>query len=177
MKNCSEAVWNSPESAPIRPHIPFDLKDATLDEMMDSSKPTPEEIAAIKAVHPQLVACRNTFLDKVNTTTSTIAAVFVENWNARDSLLIQLLQHEITWGKYITDGRTLATEEKKKILAEAQRIDANLQHSHEADMAQRQVAAKAMTDYLQTQEMINAINRPVTTNCTGFGNSVNCVSR
>jgi hypothetical protein len=176
-KTCEDAVWNSPEYAPLQRHSPLNLRDATIDQMMDSSKATPEEIAAIKAPHPQIVACRNTFLDRINLTTPTISTIFVENWDARDSYLIDLLQLKITWGKLLTESKTRAAEEHKKVLAEGKNIDANLQQSHEAELARRQTAAKAMTDYLQTQEMIDAMNRPVITNCSGFGNSVNCVSR
>jgi hypothetical protein len=41
-------------------------------------------------------------------------------------------------------------------------------------------AANALGEYsrtLQTQQMINAMQRPVTTNCTALGNNVNCVSQ
>jgi hypothetical protein len=150
LKRCADAVWNSPENTPLHSHIPLNLRDATIDQMMDSSTPTPEEIDALKATHPQVVACRNTFLDRINITTPTLASIFVENWDTRDTYLLQLIQKKISWGKYITESKALTAEEYKKFLAEAKHIDANLEQSHEAELARRQAAAKAMTDYLQT---------------------------
>ena len=44
-------------------------------------------------------------------------------------------------------------------------------------MARRQAAANAMTQYFQTQQMIDNMNRPVVTNCNQMGTMVNCVTR
>jgi len=57
--------------------------------------------------------------------------------------------------------------------AEAQQITAGLEQQHEAELARRQAALDAMARAAQTQQLINAANRPVMThlgtmtNCTG----------
>ena len=62
-------------------------------------------------------------------------------------------------------------------------MTAELQQEHQAEMAQRQAAASAFAqaahDFAEQQnqqQMINAINPPRTTNCSGFGYSVSCTS-
>ena len=62
--------------------------------------------------------------------------------------------------------------------AESQRIVAGLEQSHQAELARRQAAAQAIAQWAQTQQAINAMNRPVTTNCMNLGSGmVNCVSQ
>jgi phage terminase Nu1 subunit (DNA packaging protein) len=62
--------------------------------------------------------------------------------------------------------------------AEERRIVSGLERSHEAELARRQAAAQAIAQWAQTQQVINAMNRPVTTNCTNLGSGiVNCVSQ
>jgi hypothetical protein len=73
--------------------------------------------------------------------------------------------------------RDLSAETQASLLAADARVVVGLQQEHDAEMARRQRAAEALAAWAQTQEMINAANRPVITNCSGFGNMVNCVSR
>jgi hypothetical protein len=61
--------------------------------------------------------------------------------------------------------------------AEGQRITAGLERQHENELARRQAAVNALARWSQTQQMIDAANRPVITNCTRFGDSTNCLSR
>ena len=59
----------------------------------------------------------------------------------------------------------------------AQIIFAGLERQHESELARRQAALDAMARWAQTQQVINAINRPVITNCTRAGNFTNCMSQ
>jgi hypothetical protein len=72
--------------------------------------------------------------------------------------------------------RDRTAETQAAILAEDRRVVSELKQDHQAELAQRQRAAEAMAAWAQTQEMINAANRPVITNCNAFGNSVNCIT-
>jgi hypothetical protein len=64
----------------------------------------------------------------------------------------------------------------KEATIAGQNIQNNLQQSHQAEIAQRQAAANSMMQYYQTQQIINNMNRPINTTCTGFGNMVNCTT-
>jgi hypothetical protein len=175
-KNCTSTVYNSPEASPYREHI-SDPRNVTLDQMMDSSKATSEQIAAIKATYPKIAECRNALFTKLSTATPTIAVVFADAWQQSDAALIELIQQKTTWGKYVSTSRDIEMAWLKQLTEETQKILSGLQRSYENELAQRQAAINAMMQYLQTQEMINAMNKPVITNCSGFGNSVNCISQ
>jgi hypothetical protein len=65
---------------------------------------------------------------------------------------------------------------KTKIAETDRQYVAGLEASHDAELARRQTAANALMQWSQQQQLINAATRPVTTNCTRFGSSVNCTS-
>jgi hypothetical protein len=75
-------------------------------------------------------------------------------------------------------GRDRALAMQAGLQVEGQRIVAGLEQSHQAELARRQAALNAMAQWAQTQQVISAMNRPVTTNCMNLGSGiVNCVSR
>src|ERR1051326_5091164 len=56
-------------------------------------------------------------------------------------------------------------------------MDAGLEQQHEAELARRQAALDTMARATQTQQLINAVNRPIMTNCTNLESGmVNCTS-
>jgi hypothetical protein len=74
-------------------------------------------------------------------------------------------------------------EAQAQLVAEARRIEAGLEQSHEAELAQRQAAAQAaaaaLAQYAQTQQIIANMNRPTFTNCLRMGyqgNMLNCTT-
>jgi hypothetical protein len=176
LKSCVAAVYNSAVYNAIRPHLPLDIRDATLEQMTSTAKVTDEEIKAIYAQHPQMQACRKTALESLEPVTPTLVPILADEWDKNEQMLIELVQRKITWGEYVTRGKERTVETTQRLTAAAQQIDAGLQRSYEAEMAQRQRAADAMMQFHQNQQLINSLNRPVITNCQGFGNMVNCVS-
>jgi hypothetical protein len=56
---------------------------------------------------------------------------------------IQLISKRQTWGQHTRVARDLTIEARSELTAEAERITAELQQSHEAEFAQRQAAAQA----------------------------------
>ena len=103
--------------------------------------------------------------------------IFIEAFNKNENDLLALTQQKMTWGDYVRRGRDRATETQAAIQAEDRRIVSGLQQEHQAEIEQHQRAAEALASWAQTQEMINAANRPVFTNCNALGGMVNCVSR
>jgi hypothetical protein len=174
---CGVAIYNAPESAPIRAHIPLNLNDVTLQQLSDPSYATPEEAQVIFANHQNLQICRKAFLSKLSVAEPAVVPIRIASFNKSDDNRIALAQRKITWGEYIHRMRDLSAETQASLLAADARVVVGLQQEHDAEMARRQRAAEALAAWAQTQEMINAANRPVITNCSGFGNMVNCVSR
>ncbi len=182
MKACRLAVYNSAEFAPLRPHIPFDIQDATLEQMTSSSMANDQETKAIYATHPQLQECRHATLESAAETTPTIVPILTDGWDRQDSLLISVVQKKATWGEYLRGSKEIFQEVRARLAAEGVEIAARLQRSHEAEVTRRQAALATFVQQQQNQQLINALNRPilnppVTTSCQDFGlGTVQCTS-
>jgi hypothetical protein len=177
MKACSAAVYNDAAAAPIRSHIPLDIREATLSELSDASFASPAEIDAINALYPTLKSCQRQGLDALLNTTPGFVPILTKAYSEGDDQTILLIQRKLTWGDYTKGRRDRFLALQVALQAEGQRVVSGLQQEHNAEMAQRQRAAEALSAWAQTQQLINATNRPVITNCNAFGNMVNCVSR
>lgn len=175
-KACNTAVYDSPESASLRLHLPQNVNDATLQQLSDSSMVTPAEWQAILATHPKFQQCRKALLEALMSSEPGAVPILAASYNEIEDDLLALSDHKLTWGQYIRRARDRVTKTQASLQAEDRRVIAGLQQEHEAEIAQRQRAAEALAAWAQTQEMINAANRPVITNCNGVGNTVNCVS-
>lgn len=175
--SCLKAIYDSPVSEPIRRHMPMDVRTATLEQMTDSSFATDVEIAAILDIHPQAQTCKQTFLDRITQTTPSLVPILASIMTMSESSLIDLIQRKKNWGDHVRQVKDWLPHAQAQLVAEQQRIQAGLNQDHQSELAQRQAAANAMTQFLQTQQMISAINRPVITNCNQFGRTVNCVSQ
>ena len=177
MKTCVTNVYNSPESAPLRDHRPLDPSDITLQQMSDKTFATPTEVQAIFAVHPLVQACRKAILNGLAQSEPSLVPILIALYNKGEDDLLVLIQQKMTWGDYVRRWRDRWTETQAALLAEDRNVVSGLQQEHQAEIAQRQRAAEALAAWAQTQEMINAANRPVITNCNAFGGMVNCVTR
>jgi hypothetical protein len=176
-KACTAAVYNAPEAAPLRPHVPLDAREATLAQLSDPAFATGPEIAAIELLHPRVKACQKAVLDGLANTTPGAVPILARAYSANDDDTILLIQRKLSWGDRVKRGRDRALATQEALQAEGQRIVSGLEHQHEAEIAQRQRAAEALAQWAQTQQLINAANRPVITNCNQFGNMLNCTSQ
>jgi citrate lyase beta subunit len=173
---CVSAAGNDPAISALRANMPDNANDLTLSQQTNASKATDEEIAMIYIRHEKLQVCRNKYIAAISPVMPGIANAMVEVYTKTDKELIRLVKKEISWGDYVVARRDIATAGRTTVTAEGQRIDDALRQSHNGEMAERQAAAENFAAYIQTQQMINAMNRPVTTQCTRFGNTVNCTS-
>lgn len=177
LRSCVQAIYDSAANEPIRRHMPVDVRHATLEQMTDSSYVTDVEITAILDTHPQYQTCKQAFLDRIALTTPTLVPIFASTMTKSESSLIEVIQRKKTWGDHVRQIKDWLPQAQAQLVAEGQRIDAGLNQDHQSELAHRQAAANAMAQFLQTQQMISAINRPVITNCNQFGRTVNCVSQ
>ena len=173
---CIATVHDSAEYAPLRKHIPSKISDATLEQLADTNLASEEEIKAIFATHPKLQSCRQDFLSQISQTVSTVAPIFVTIWMKSDNSLVDLVQKKQSWGDHLRRRREAANEGQVQLAEENKRIMAGLSQSHQAELARRQAAANAFTQYNQTQQIINNMNRPVNCMSNRVGNQVftNC---
>lgn len=177
LRTCARAVYDAPSYEPLRRHIPFDAREATLQQMTDTAFVTDAEIALILDTHPQLQACRQAYIDRIGQATPSMVPIFAGFLTKTEHSLIDLIQKKKPWGEHVRYVKEIFPEFQAQVAAEDQRIIAGLNQDHQAELAQRQRAAAAFSQYMQTQQIINSINRPVYTNCNRFGNTTNCVSQ
>jgi hypothetical protein len=176
LKACSAAVYNSAEFVPLRPHIPLSISDTTLEQLSDTTLASPDEIRAIFAVHPRLQECRKTALAALLQIEPSVVLILTTSFNKGEDTLLTLIQRKVTWGEYVRQVRDRTAETQAEVQAEGSRIVGELRQENQAELEQRQRAADAIAAWAQTQQLINAANRPVITNCNAFSNMVNCVS-
>jgi hypothetical protein len=185
MYACAMAVYDSAEFAPLREHIAIPPDRPSLEQLSDPSPATDGQIRLLLAAHPKVQACRQQLLDRLTASTPSFAAILATLYAKADDSLIQLISKKESWGEHTTQVRDLAVEARNELTAEAERITAALQQSHEAELAQRQAAAQAaaaaFAQYAQTQQIINNMNLsnaaaalPHTTRCSWIGGFWTC---
>jgi len=177
LQMCVTTVYNSPEFALLRKHLPLKVTDATLEQLSDDSLATDQEISVILVEHPKLQSCRQRAIDQISQTSPTVVPIFLAITTKSEDSLINLIQKKQGWGAHVRRVRDVTVAGTSELQLESQRIEAGLQQSHEAELARRQAAADALVRYSQTQQIINNMNRPVITNCNSLGGMVNCVSQ
>jgi len=176
-KACLEAAYNSPEFAPVRPHEAYNVTDATLPQLADTSLASQSEIDAIFAVHPRIRACQKAALDGMLNTTPSMIPIIAKSFSEADDDVLLLIQRKMSWGEFTRRRRDRFIATQAAIQTEDQRITAGLERQHEGELARRQAAADAIAQWAQTQQIISNMNRPVMTTCTGGAGMMNCVSR
>jgi hypothetical protein len=176
-KVCVAEVYNAPEAASLRVHSPIDPREATLTQLSDTSLASQAEINAIAVLHPRLRACQKAILESLSTSTPGVVPILAKAYGEGDDDLIRLIQKKMSWGERTRHSRDRINITMADVQAEGQRIAAGLQVQHESELARRQAALDAMARWSQTQQMINAMNRPVMTNCMNLGSGiVSCTS-
>jgi hypothetical protein len=177
VNRCIRAVYDSADYAPLRAHIPAPPSPITLEQLTDPAFATDDEIRAMFAVHPKANACRQRELDQIMQQTPTFVPILASAYSHGEDALIGLIKKQTTWGAYMRQLKAIHEDLRAQLIPEGKRIDANLERSHEAELARRQAAANAIAQFVQTAAEINALSRPVVTTCSAYGNSATCVTR
>ena len=174
---CLQPINSDPTFEALTKHMPLeDINRATLLQMTDSTKATNHEVNLLSERHSRIQSCRKIFLEGLAKVAPSLVAVWVEEYAKADQNLVDLARQNVTWGEYIARTKNILAELQTKYVAALQKIQTNLEASHQQELAQRQAAANAMLQYYQNQQLLNAISRPVTTNCNRFGSMVNCTT-
>lgn len=161
-----------------------DESEPSLDQRMDSSKATPEEVQALLAFHREgIEPCRRVMIDEASKVHPVVPGILAEGFANGDANYIRLVKREETWGDYITATDQNVRAVRAKLAQAEQAVVGKLEASHAQEVRQRQAAAAALSNWayqqqvlLQQQQVINAMNRPVMTNCQRVGTMVNCTS-
>jgi hypothetical protein len=185
LQTCRENIANNPQYAPIsaKTVLGSDAGDMPLEMLTDKTTASKSEIGLIYKAHKEIQDCRKIALEGLAKVHPIAVGPAIEAFDEQDKLLVELIGDKITWGTYNQQSKTLAAQTKLKLSQAGQQIDAQLQNQHQAEIAQRQQAAAAIQQWSYQQQVlanqraaINAVNRPVITNCNYVGTTASCTS-
>lgn len=157
---CATAAYNDPAYAVLTPRLALRPADITLQQMASTDKVSDAEIAALYARHDRVKLCRDSYIAAVNPVEPGMASIVLQSYVKIDTALIALIQKKTTWGEYATATRDISAQTMADATREAQRLQTALERSHEAELARRQEAFAALSQYSQTQQLINTLNTP-----------------
>lgn len=176
MDACVAASINKPEFAPLLPHTVRPNTGPTVAQLTDEQLPTPEEAMLLARRHDEISGCRQTTLRVLSSAMPTVLPVFLDSWEKDTANMVQLVERKISWAEATRRWEALKLEATKALTAASQQYLAEMDVLHREELARRERAADALLQWSLEQQLINAANRPVVTNCTRIGNMVNCTS-
>jgi hypothetical protein len=181
-RSCDTQVAATPEYQSIKAYMPTD-DGPSLATQTNSSKATPEEIRAIFAVHAAMAPCRKIRVEAANDVSPLLVPPLVGKYARNDAIYVGLVDKKLTWGEFSRALEAVHIEGKKQFDAAIAQIEQGLNQSHSAEIARRQQAAAALSNWayqqqvlLQNQQMINAMNQPRMTNCQYVGAYLQCTT-
>jgi hypothetical protein len=160
--------------------------------MANKNKISPQQKTALLNVLNANTKCRMDFL-----TASQGTPVFeptMDYYGRLDILYSKLLQGDLTIGEFNTENELVRSQARARIDQSILSYNSMMADAHYREVEQRQRAAAVMLPYLaqqqaiQQQNMYNQqmlmlqqqqnmmLNQPVNTNCTQYGNQINCRS-
>ncbi len=181
---CLQKIETNPAFLGISKHTPLSGRmTPNIQQLADDTIPTEEESKVIVALHNELSQCRARGIEDFMKTVPSLVSIFVPAYLEGDLITVELIKRKITWGEANKRKAAIKNETMTKGHAEVQRLHQAYARSHEAELQQRQAAMNALSNWaqqqqllMQNQQFINTLNRPVMTNCTGVGRSIQCTS-
>ena len=124
-----------------------------------------------------------TFTESVQRFAPAAVPALSEASNASDAVWVKVVHRQITWGTALQQTADIQAAIQAKGVEVGKEMQASLEQQNQTELAQRRVVAAAFgqalkdaSDNMQRQQLINAIDRPRTTNCSSFGNSASCTT-
>ena len=196
LKDCSLAVKGTPAYQVISKNwkTMIGTDDPTAEELLNPGKPSPDEVAALVAVHNGIAKCRGNGISQYSKAYPELIPVMVESYKQADQIDLDLIAGKITWG----DANRLYMNGKKDMLVKMQYVFA---HKEELDrqakdqmwesagtvvkgvLAVALIALQAWSEGQkargQAYQSYLMTHRLVTTNChiSMDGHSIGCMSQ
>jgi hypothetical protein len=186
-KECNAAVDQNAAYADLTSHLAI-TSPATLTQLADASSPTDEQAAALDSWHTSKQSCRQGLLDAAQASFDFMVPAYQQNYASVDSIYLSLAKKDISFGEASRQLAQAKLEADARIRAAANGWKSELEAENRQEKEERaaafralgaglQQAGAAMQQQAQQQQLINAINRPVTTTCSQTGIYTNCTSQ
>jgi hypothetical protein len=147
LKVCKAAIFKEPENHILFKHMVHGAQP-TLAQLTDKAKATEEEIEAADRVQSETQECRESYLESIGSVTPSLVPMFVGEMEALDSIMLDLVERKITWGEYNKRVQVAIVDSREEVKEGYEQINAQLELSHEAELAQRQAAIDAISQLL-----------------------------
>jgi hypothetical protein len=169
-KACLQAVKETPDGQLLRRRLWANDETDTPDKLSDPNPLTKDEREALVRQHGKVIPCRQIILNHDNRFAAWETPYWQELFQRTDDLYVRLAAGEMPAGT----ANRLAIESTGKFQTDVSRGHA--QAVAEAEIRQQR-ASEAMLMAGSQILAASAANQPrtTTTNCTWFGNTINCV--
>lgn len=163
MRTCVELIYAAPGFEAARRHLPSDFPHATLEQETDPSLAKDPEISAVLLAHPQLGACRQTFLDKIGAISPSLVPAYATIFALSESSLFEVMQKRKSWGDHVRDVKVLLKKADTEIDEDIKKAAGGLSQDPKAVLARKDETDKALLVYQQTQKALSTMRRPIIT--------------
>jgi hypothetical protein len=176
-KACVVPILDKPEYAPLLVHTPdIDTGQHTMAQLTDETIPSVEDARLFGARFDDSNPCRSRLLTALSTARPDVVPILARSYTHGSAIVVLIVERKITWAEAARRSQENSDNLREQLtLADRQWI-ADLNASHQAELAQRQAASSALMQWSEQQQLINSINRPVQTNCSHMGAVTNCTS-
>lgn len=178
---CIAKVKEMPEYRLLAAYLPEG--SASLAAQANPAKATSAEIKAVFVVQAAGAECRKINLEGMGSLNPDLMVLLARAYAKVDAGYLGIVERKMTWGEFVRAREATRTEFLDQATAVVRQMDRELQASHKAEVDQYKEAAKAILIWseqqhamYQRQKLIEAINRPRTTNCQYIGNRVTCTT-
>ena len=196
MTACIAETRNEPKYAPIISHYPnIETGQYSIEQLSNKNIPSPAEGKLVALMYDYAGVCRNLFDKSIQENRPDLSSLLEQSRNSVSAITIELAQSKISWGEAAQKFQALKADMDVQVATVNREWVSDLKASNDAEMADRRANAAIAMQYMANQQaiyqqqtaaqqqnlnqqlMINAINRPVTTNCFASGPLVNCTSQ
>ena len=183
LDTCVNAVRDKPEYAKLFVHFPK-ASSPSLTQLSDQSKITEADKVFYMAYQADLRPCRQARLESFSRMDQRLAAAYAANNADADKTRVALIQRKLSWGEAVGKLNEERLAGNTSMQAVRRNVADGLEAQHNAEVGRRaaigaalSAAAQQMNENTQRQQLINAVNRPVRTNCNRIGDQVNCTTQ
>jgi hypothetical protein len=169
---CIQRANTNPAYQSIAEHMPLNSK-ATLEQLADNGKPTDKDIKVIIALHNEKEPCRVQLIQDEMKILPGLVPIDIKYFHEKDLIAVDLIQRKITWGEANKKYMASKVEYQAKFRAFVDQLYRDLNASHRAELAQRQAAYNALSQWSyqqqvlrQNQELIDAQRNNNMMHCT-----------
>jgi hypothetical protein len=178
IKACNERIYASDQYQALKDKMPPNAGDVPMSYLTNKTRVTPKEAALLVSLHEQYIApCRHQAIDDAARAHPAYGAVMAQSMTQADVAYAKLIQGQSTWGEFAQASIERRAGYRTAMTDADAKIKQQLANAHAYEMHQREVLAASLRDMAFQEQVIAAMNRPVTVDCIGRRPYVTCTGR